>query len=377
MEITHHVILTLSKAKGKDLAFQFTRFFGLMGLRMTGALILFAAAFPTAVFASPNPALQEVYWARADLRAAFEPARFRAAPNSGAGFLIDLDDWAEQYGWREYPKQLSAYTPSVLPPTFVGEAPPALGVVSYIVIDVQSGSILAENDAQKAWSTASLAKLMTARLVRDRAVSFDVIQEMVSADEVGGARISTAAGERVSVRDLFYATLVASANNAANALARSSGLPREAFVRLMNMRAQELNLSRTHFADPTGIDPKNVSTARELARLASHVFEDVFLREATQTTRRQITMAASGDTKQLTTTNWMLYRPEYDGLYVTAGKTGYLEESLWNVVVTVRPSATDQKRELMLVVLGANSRGDSFLEAKKLATWAWKSHRWY
>ncbi|NBS42081.1 hypothetical protein EBS80_05515, partial [bacterium] len=118
--------------------------------------------FPTAVFAAPNQALIDVYASRGDLRRAFDAAEnYRAVPNSAAGFLVDLDDWAEQYGWREY-ETLSEYAPADAP-EFVGKSgEPAVGASSYVVLDRTSGQILAAKNAGAPWPVASLTKLMTA-----------------------------------------------------------------------------------------------------------------------------------------------------------------------------------------------------------------------
>ena len=72
----------------------------------------------------------------------------------------------------------------------------------------------------------------------------------------------------------------------------------------------------------------------------------------------------------------MLYYPEYDDIYVTAGKTGYLIESAWNLTVQLRPSAEETEKELLLVLFGSASRSDSFIDAESLADWTWANHHW-
>jgi len=180
----------------------------------------------------------------------------------------------------------------------------------------------------------------------------------------------------MSVDDLLYATLVGSANNAANALARTTGKTKEDFVLQMNNFAKKLNLQKTKFVDPTGIELENVSTPREYARVATTIFNQKEIRRYTSTASRIVTVLSDNTKKTLTNTNWMLWKPEYDDVYVLSGKTGYLIESGWNLAVSLRPSASERDRELLIIVFGGSSRGDSFIDAKKLANWTWKNYTW-
>jgi D-alanyl-D-alanine carboxypeptidase len=72
----------------------------------------------------------------------------------------------------------------------------------------------------------------------------------------------------------------------------------------------------------------------------------------------------------------MLWKPEFDDIYVMSGKTGYLDESGWNLVVSLRPYLYDKEREVLLVLFGTDSRRESFADAKQLAEWVWRSHVW-
>jgi len=195
-------------------------------------------------------------------------------------------------------------------------------------------------------------------------------------DNVGGARLYVNDGETMSVEDLFYATLVASANNAANALSRTTGLSGSSFLHEMNEYTQVLGLTKTLFVDPTGIELGNVSTAREMARIAQSALSYLQIQQCTTTAVMYVDLLSSGASKKMINTNWMLWKPEYDDLYVTGGKTGYLEESGWNLVVSLRPMHGDPDTELLLVLFGAPSRSESFQDANQLADWAWRVHTW-
>jgi len=323
-----------------------------------------------------DSALKSIYNRRPDLQKAFDQTGL-AVPNSAAGFLIDLQDWAEQYGWREYP-ELSAYVPaSEELPQLVGlVAAPEVSANSYIVVDKNSGLILAEKNSSAVWPIASITKLMTTTLVLDSGVDLYGTCSIESSDEVGGARLYVNPGSEFVLSDLIYATLVGSANNAANAIARTVDSNKEDFVFKMNEKAEDCGLPNTHFTDPTGINPTNVSTAREIARFAREVFSRPEIRRYTGTANKTISVLSTGEEKTLTNTNWLLWKPAYDDVYVMAGKTGYLEESGWNLVTALRPVYREETREIIVVVFGASARGDSMNDAKALADWTWNNYQW-
>lgn len=338
--------------------------------------VLIGLSIPLASFAAPTEALRSLYETRGDLQRSFDATTFIALPNSGAGFLMDLEDWASQYGWQEYP-ELSAYTPRVSPPIQTSPLPePQVTASSYLVLDRASGQILAAKRADVSWPIASLTKLMTTQIVLDQGIALTAIKDVVSADDVGGAKLYVSSGATFTFDDLVSATLVGSANNAANAIARATGLSRTSFLDEMNLRAIALGLHRTIFVDPTGIELGNVSTAREIAHMAQVAFSRTDIRRYTTTFVAKVDVLSEGVTKSIQNTNWMLWKPEYDDIYVMAGKTGYLDESGWNLAVALRPELKDEKREVLVVIFGAGSRADSFKDARALAEWAWSGFEW-
>ncbi len=342
---------------------------------MLAAVALFAA--PLCGFAAEqDPALAAVYARRPDLQQAFDPKTWNAS-GEGAGFLIDLKDWAEQYGWREDPS-LAAYTPIHLPPESIAnpEAIPALTAGAYILLDRETGEVIAEHASAAPWPIASLTKLMNASLVLDSGIPLTTRKSILAEDEVGGARLYVANGATFTLDDLLYAALVGSANNAASAMAHAADPDTKSFVGKMNARALEMGLPHTHYADPTGMDPTNISTAREIARLARTLFDRPDIKHYTSTAAKTVTVLTTGEAHTVKNTDWMLWKPEYDDVYVTSGKTGYLDESGWNLVVSLRDAPNDAARELLLVVFGADSRADSFKDADALASWAWRNERW-
>ncbi|MBI2637234.1 MAG: D-alanyl-D-alanine carboxypeptidase, partial [Parcubacteria group bacterium] len=164
------------------------------------------------------------------------------------------------------------------------------------------------------------------------------------------AKIYAKPGDVFTARDLFYATLLRSANNAAKALARSTGLSPEEFVAAMNQKARELEMRDTSFADPTGLSAQNVSTAEDLYKLARHVFSDLAFLQATTPKKITISSVNNGKRHVLENTNKAIDVP-----YVVIGsKTGYTEEAGRNVVMKARNRAG---REVIAITLGGESPG--------------------
>lgn len=250
-----------------------------------------------------------------------------------------------------------------------------IGAHAYVVMDRATGELLTIKQENRVWPIASLTKLVTASVVLEQGISTNQKIAMRNTDNVGGARLWVNDGDTFSIDDLFYATLVASANNAANALSRASGFSKEVFVQKMNDYAQSLNLTHTKFVDPSGIDANNQSTPFEMAQIAKNVLQKEEIKRYTTTYKRFIRVANQGVTKKMVNTNWMLYKPQYDDVFVTGGKTGYLDESGWNLVVTLKPQKND-KRELLIVLFGASSRAESFVDTERLAKWAWNVYEW-
>jgi D-alanyl-D-alanine endopeptidase (penicillin-binding protein 7) len=242
-----------------------------------------------------------------------------------------------------------------------------------VVVDVKSGKTLYEHQADKVWSVASLSKLATAMVAIDLRPKWAKVVALARQDEVGGGRLRVGVGTRLTVKDLFYTSLVGSANNTTMALARQTGLSAKAFVARMNKQAKDLGLSHTEFHEPSGMDPKNRSTAREMATLATAAFAKPDIKRAASDPVYEVRLASRA-THTIRNTNALISSaPELD---VVAGKTGYLEESMYNLVTMLEPETGEKDRPLMVVVFGGRSKEQSFASARALANWAWKAYDW-
>lgn len=223
---------------------------------------------------------------------------------------------------------------------------------------------------------ASLTKLANALAFVKLQPSWNKVVAMSSVDEVGGGRLRVASGARMTVRDLFYASITASANNAATALARLSGIGSKTFIRRMNTEATKAGASHSQFFDASGMEPKNRTTARDMALIAEKAFNDPVIRSAASSAKYEFVIRTSGERKTLKNTNRLLtVDPD---IWILGGKTGYLEESLYNIVIKARPVDADGRpvlgKDLIVVVMGSPGKDASFDTAKRLAQWAWANH---
>lgn len=359
------------------------------------AAVLLTCAFPAAAADGQEAAkagLARIFAIRADLRQAFL-SDWTAVPSPRTAGMRTLEDWARQYGAKEYPDELAWYGTGAVPAKETSTPPRALamrkgayapvmkpdasfdfGSISaeaVLVIDVATRETLLSKNAHVQRPLASITKLMTAMVTLDRRVPMARRATITKDDEVGGARLRVASGSTLSVRDIFDAMLVGSANNAANALSRTTRLARKDFVAAMNAKAKAVGLRATAFVEPTGIEPANVSTAEDIAALAFEAFAVPDIRRATTTAQVTVTTAAR-QVHTVKSTDGLL-TDDKNGLYVLGGKTGYLDESLWNFVVKVRDS---RNKPLMVVVLGSDSQAASFADARAAAEWVWDNYRW-
>ena len=164
-------------------------------------------------------------------------------------------------------------------PTLI-PAPPRVNAQSYLLVDYNSGYVLAEKNADKQIEPASLTKLMTAYVVL-----FEISRGGISLDEevkiskkawrMGGSRMFIEVNTLVSVEKLLKGLIIQSGNDATVALAEHIAVNESAFVELMNQHAERLEMNATHFNNSTGWPDKNhYTTARDLAKLSRAIIRD-------------------------------------------------------------------------------------------------------
>ncbi len=149
-------------------------------------------------------------------------------------------------------------------------APPAMEAGAALLLDEQSQMVLYEKNANQRWAPASTTKMMTALVALESGELDDQVVVQASDLTVDSA-VGLAAGEEWTLEDLLYILLLPSDNAAARVIARHIAGSEEAFVALMNAKAESWGLHDTHFANPHGLDdPQQYTSAHDLAEIALH-----------------------------------------------------------------------------------------------------------
>lgn len=144
-----------------------------------------------------------------------------------------------------------------------------------IAIDRKSLTILYEKNAYKEVPMASTTKIMTAILVLENCDLSETVEFSKEAANVRGSCLEVSTGTKMSMNDVLYGLMMRSGNDCAVAIAEHISGSVEAFAELMNAKAQELNLTHTHFVTPHGLDDENhYTTAYELALLTDYALKN-------------------------------------------------------------------------------------------------------
>ncbi len=243
---------------------------------------------------------------------------------------------------------------------------------SAFVVNLSTGKTLYTFKPNLPWAAASLTKLANALVVVHHAPKWNRIVSLRSVDEVGGGRLRVNDGARLSIRDLFYSSIVGSANNAANALARTSPLGQKKFIAAMNLEARASGATHSSFVDPAGMSPQNIITAHDMARIALRAFHDPLIRAAASAPGYSFTVRNTGQFHKIKSTDLLVHANDVQAV---AAKTGLLDEAKDNVVIWMRPLDAQGNvvygKDMLIVVLGAPTKQGSFASAKRLADWAW------
>ncbi len=235
---------------------------------------------------------------------------------------------------------------------------PNFSAEAVLLVDPEGRVIYAKN-AENERAPASLVKLMTLYLACEdleagRADADELVAVSHHAAMVPRYRMGLRPGEEVPLRVLLEGVAIASANDAASAVAERLGGDEPTFVARMNDKARELGLTGTRFANPHGLpDPIQRSNARDLAALTGRLITDCPMSRP----------LLGGQTFVYRGRVYVRHIPLFsDPGGVQALKTGFTNEAGYNLAV----AAWRGGQQFLMIVLGARTRSLSFLDAKRL-----------
>ena len=243
-----------------------------------------------------------------------------------------------------------------------GSLVPDLRAAAAIAFNPQTGEILWQENAQDKRPIASITKVMTALvfLEDDPDLTRDITVER--SDVYAASTTFIRANERITLDNLLHLTLIASDNAAARALARLSHGGTASFVERMNEKAIELGLESTTFADPSGLNPNNISSAYDLSRLISYAAQDDRIASIMRTPSYSLQVGRR--TVKVNNTNKLLAGT---GVDVMGGKTGFISKAGYCLATLLRLPQSNQT--VAVVVLGAKSNTGRFWETRHLFNW--------
>jgi D-alanyl-D-alanine endopeptidase (penicillin-binding protein 7) len=249
-------------------------------------------------------------------------------------------------------------------PTSADDDLPEIRSKAAAVIDAESGAEIFGKAADEIRPIASTTKIFVAMVVRKKGIDLDGWTKITRTDvreALGGSRTRLDVGEQFKNRDLLRAMLISSDNRAPTALGRAVGLDPDEMVSAMNKLAKELGLKKTKFTDPSGLHG-NVSTAREMGLALRAALEDKVLREIMGTETYTVRSKDRSASIDYITTNLPLQSKKYD---VIGGKTGYTTSAGYCFIT----GAKFDKRELVMVFLGAPEKLSRFGDFNRVAEW--------
>jgi D-alanyl-D-alanine endopeptidase (penicillin-binding protein 7) len=250
---------------------------------------------------------------------------------------------------------------------------PATGGHGDGAVDVESGAALVVDSAgqviysknpDEVLPIASITKLMTALVVLDAGLPLDETITITEDDKdhLRNTHSRLQVGSQLTRRELLHVALMSSENRAAAALGRTHPAGRAAFVQLMNAKARLLGMRSTQFADSTGLDGNNVSTARDLVKLAHAASAHPLIREFTTTAESEVEPGTRRTPMLYRNSNRLVRGGNWD---IQLSKTGYLNEAGRCLVMQAEVAG----RPLVFVFLSGPGRLTPMGDANRIRVW--------
>ncbi|PIT16550.1 serine hydrolase [Snodgrassella alvi] len=285
-------------------------------------------------------------------------------------FANDLDvlgKFIEQKQVDSQPDTLSSFItnhPDANLETRAQIAGPLLSSQSALIMNNQTGEILYQKNINQVRSIASISKLVSAMVVLDANQNMNELITITDAeiDRLKNSTSRLSVGTVMTRRELLHIGLMSSENRAIHALARTypGGMP--AFVEAMNHKVAELGMTNARFYEPTGLDPRNQATARDLALLVRGASQYPLIRQFS-TDNSGAVYTSNGRIEQYHNSNALIREGAWP---IALQKTGYIREAGRSMVLLT----SVQNQPVTIVLLNSPSSTTRVSDARALRSWA-------
>ena len=239
---------------------------------------------------------------------------------------------------------------------------PLLRSSAFLIQNQNTGEVLLEKKSDAVLPIASITKLMTAMVVLDggQSLSEEVVITEDDLDTLKGTGSRLALGTHLTREQLLHLALMSSENRAASALGRSYPGGIAAFVHAMNIKARMIGLADTHFSDSTGLNPLNVSSPRDLARMVSAASTYPLIRQFSTSSEEHVQIGRR--VQRFGNTNSLVRSPEWE---IGLSKTGYIQEAGRCLVM----QAWVNKQPVIIVLMDSDGRYTRTADAVRVKKW--------
>jgi len=247
-------------------------------------------------------------------------------------------------------------------------AAPEVKSAAALVVDAENGEVLFERKSVLVAPIASITKLMTALVVIDGQQPLDEVITINKGDvwKGKGAHSRLPVGAKFTRAELLKLALMASENRAAHVLGRNypGGLP--AFVKTMNIKARALGMTRTRFADASGLSNDNTSNARDLVKLVNAASRDSRIRDFSTLHSLEVRISKK-HTLVYRNTNLLVGKPDWD---ISVQKTGYTNDAGQCLVMETKI----EERPVIMVLMNSFGSLTRTADARRIRKWMEAQH---
>lgn len=239
-----------------------------------------------------------------------------------------------------------------------------LASANALVLDAQAARPIYAKAADDVTPIASVTKLMTAMVVLDAGQALDepIAVDMDDFDFLKGSSSRLRMGATLTRTEMLRLALMASENRAASSLARYYPGGTQAAVAAMNAKAAALGMTRSHFADPTGLSPDNVSTANDLAKMVSAAAGYPLIRDFSTTPSHYVEVQPAGQIVGFNNSNGLVRSNDWD---IRLQKTGYIREAGRCLVMLVNIAS----KPMVIVLLDSVGKYTRIGDANRVKYW--------